>query len=178
MDIPGKLKADLKRIYGAADPLNYIEDVRAETNPDTQQEELVVRLRVPRSCEKYMCGLFVKPLFPDTYPPVPGKYVMEDWALEQARMMDALSRPLGTWKPEQKPIKVSRPKRVFFNGGHTTIIWDDGSKTTVGVAPDETFDEYAGFCAAMVKKVFGSSREAQKFMDKIKIVQKPKKEKK
>ena len=172
MDIPGKLREDLKRIYGANDPMNYIEDMRAETNPDTQQEEIVVRLRVPRSCERYMCGLFVKPIFPASAIPT-----LSASELEYIRnLVENESHPPKFM--QSVPVYASRPKKVFFNGNHTTLVWHDGSKTTVGVAPDEEFDEYTGFCTAIVKKLFGSSREAKKYMDKVKLVQKPKVKKK
>ena len=175
MELVGKLKQDLRRIYGMNDPLNYIEDIAAETNPDTQQEELVVRLRVPRHCEKYV---------PEVYITSASPYNLNHWVKEQALMADLLStsifdrRPLEWKKSEPVPVYAGRPKKVFFNGNHTTLVWHDGSKTTVGVAPDEEFDEYTGFCTAIVKKLFGSSREAKKYMDKVKLVQKPKAKKK
>lgn len=175
MELVGKLKQDLRRIYGANDPLNYIEDIRAETNPDTQQEELVVRLRIPRRCEKYV---------PEVYITSASPYSLDYWAKEQALMVDLLStsildqRPAECKKSEAIPVYAGRPKKVFFNGNHTTLVWHDGSKTTVGVAPDEEFDEYTGFCTAIVKKLFGSSREAKKYMDKVKVVQKKRDKKK
>lgn len=54
---------------------------------------------------------------------------------------------------------------VIFSGPATTIIWSDGDKTTVKVAEGQEFDRYAGFCAAIVKKLFGSSSAAKKIMD-------------
>ena len=159
MNIPGKLREDLKRIYGANDPMNYIEDIKAETNPDTQQEELVVRLRVPRHFEKYTRYVLANPVL---------NISPEDLAYIR-NLVENESHP-----PKFLQVQAGRPQKVFFNGNHTTLVWHDGSKTSVGVAPDEVFDEYTGFCAAIVKKLFGSSREAQRFLDKVKIVQKPK----
>lgn len=167
MNIPGKLRDDLKRIYGAADPLNYIEDVRAETNPDTQEEEMIVRLRVPRQCRKYMGEFFINPV---TAPPN-----LERWTIEQAERWDLEWDMACRCRVNEGFVK---PARVFFNGDHTTVVWPDGEKTVVGVAPGEKFDEYTGFCAAIVKRLFGSSREAQKFLDKVKVVQKKKEKKK
>lgn len=171
MNIPGKLREDLKRIYGANDPLHYIEDIKAVTNPDTCQEELVVRLRVPGRYEKYIPEVYITSASPLT---------LDHWAIQQAKMMDLLSSPLREHKPVEwktgkaLPVQMVRPERVYFNGNHTTLVWPDGEKTTVGVGPDTEYDEYAGFCAAIVKKLFGSSREAEKFLDKVKIVQKKK----
>lgn len=165
MELVGKLKQDLRRIYGANDPLNYIEDVQAGINPDTQEEELVVHLRVPRHCVRYMGTLY------------DGPNIMEPIlsAKDLAFIRDLVENESHPPKFMQSvPMYAGRPKKVFFNGKHTTLVWHDGSKTTVGVAPDEEFDEYTGFCTAIVKKLFGSSNEAKKFMDRVKIVQKPK----
>ncbi len=64
-------------------------------------------------------------------------------------------------------------RKIFFNGDHTTILWEDNSKTTVGCMEGEKFDEYAGFAAAVLKKMFGSSITAKKFLDSHKVVQVP-----
>jgi hypothetical protein len=166
MNIPGKLRYDLKRIYGAADPLNYIEDIRAETNTDARQEELVVRLRVPSHCEKYMDTLLESPAFS----PADVAYIR--------RLVENESYPPRFMLDKQEGTMFAKPKQVFLNGNHTTLVWPNGEKTTVGVGPDTEYDEYAGFCAAIVKKLFGSSREAEKFLDRVKIVQKKKEKKK
>lgn len=165
MELVGKLKQDLRRIYGANDPLNYIEDVQAGINPDTQEEELVVHLRVPRHCVRYMSNISVCPNIMEP--------ILSDKDLEFIRdLVENESHPPKFM--QSVPVYAGRPKRVFFNGHHTTLVWHDGSKTTVGVAPDEEFDEYTGFCTAIVKKLFGSSNEAKKYMDKVKVVQKKK----
>lgn len=60
---------------------------------------------------------------------------------------------------------VPTVSNVIFSGPATTIIWGDGEKTTVKVADGQPFDKYAGFCAAVVKRLFGSSAAAKKVMD-------------
>ena len=168
MNIPGKLRDDLKRIYGKIDPLNCIEDIMMKES--CEGTEVHLTLRVPSSCLRYV---------PDT-PMCRASYSLDQWAREQAVMADLLSSTLGAQKtPEKKAeTRFVKPKQVFLNGNHTTIVWPDGEKTTVGVGPNTTYDEYAGFCAAIVKKLFGSSREAEKFLDRVKIVQKKKAKKK
>ena len=54
---------------------------------------------------------------------------------------------------------------VIFSGPATTIIWADGEKTTVKCAEGQTFDRYAGFTAAVCKRLFGSTAKAQALMD-------------
>lgn len=56
-------------------------------------------------------------------------------------------------------------KSVIFSGPATTIMWEDGTKTTVKCASDQQFDKYAGFCACVCKKLFGSTFAAKRVMD-------------
>lgn len=162
MDIPGKLREDLKRIYGNIDPLDCIEDISITQGPG--ESEVHMTLRVPMSCERFaksspMYGHGVcmrhEPVF------LPSQFEMFGQLLKTPAKNDFV-----------------KPKQVFFNGNHTVLVWPDGTKTSVGLGPDAVYDEYSGFCAAIVKKLFGSSREAQKFLDKVKIVQKKKEKKK
>lgn len=142
MNIPGGMKDNLRRIFGAADPLNHIENMVVTHGYNGIEVNLT--LRIPRGCERF-----------------------------------AVSSPMFCGHAaEREPNEFVKPKRVFFNGEHTVIEWPDGEKTTVGLCPGESYDEYTGFCAAIVKKLFGSSREAKKFMDSVKVVQKKKDKKK
>ena len=61
-------------------------------------------------------------------------------------------------------------EKVYVDGRHTTIEWADGVKTTVGCMEGDHFDEYAGFCAAFVKRLFGGSREARDTFKKHRVV--------
>ena len=47
----------------------------------------------------------------------------------------------------------------------------DGVKTTVGCIDGQEFDEYGGFAAAVLKRLFGSSKAAIRYMDARKVVQ-------
>lgn len=62
-------------------------------------------------------------------------------------------------------FSVPMIKSVIFSGPATTILWADDTKTTVKVAEGQEFDRYAGFCAAVVKKLYGSSTKAKQIMD-------------
>lgn len=55
-------------------------------------------------------------------------------------------------------------KRVIFNGDKTIVLWTDGTKTIATCGEGDLFDEYAGFCAAVTKKVFGSTSAAKRAM--------------
>lgn len=64
--------------------------------------------------------------------------------------------------------KIPEIRQIYFNRktGHTTIVWSDGSDATVVRCGDgETFEDYMGFCAAIAKKLFGSTSAAKKVME-------------
>lgn len=72
---------------------------------------------------------------------------------------------------------IPRIHKVYFNDRHTTIEWVDGTKTTVGCSKDQKFDEYSGFAAAVLKRMFGTSKKAIDYMNEHKEVQLPSKKK-
>lgn len=100
--------------------------------------------------------------------------------METSENMIEFLRSLDKILKEMDGYEVPGIKKIFFNGNHTTILWSDNTRTTVGCMEGEKFDEYAGFAAAILKKMFGSSITAKKFLDSHKAVQTPtaKKEKK
>lgn len=57
------------------------------------------------------------------------------------------------------------PRKVIFSGPKTIVIWEDGTKTIVGCAEGQEYDEYAGFCAALAKKIFGTTAKAKRMMN-------------
>jgi hypothetical protein len=179
MDIPGKLREDLKRIYGNIDPLNCIEDIEVSESYDNTLVRLT--LRVPMSCEKFArsstsCG---------------APYSLEHWARQQAEMMCRCGIDLGVspgaQKAPEKKVEVpenkntvdfTKPERVLFSGPYTHLFWPDGSMTSVKLGEGEEYDEYTAFCAAVVKKMFGATHKAKKFLEKVKVIQKKKEKKK
>lgn len=50
-----------------------------------------------------------------------------------------------------------KPKRIIHSKNVTVVFWNDGTKTLVRCAKDETPDNYTAFCAAYCKKVFGNN---------------------
>ena len=59
-------------------------------------------------------------------------------------------------------LNTNDVKKVIFNGDKTIILWSDGTKTIVTCGESDNFDSYAGFCAAVVKRVFGSTGTAKR----------------
>lgn len=58
-------------------------------------------------------------------------------------------------------------KKVIFSGPKTIVLWADGTKTIVSCGAGDTYDYYAGFCAAVVKKLFGSTTHAKKVLGEV-----------
>ena len=89
-------------------------------------------------------------------------------AQELAQFAQDMSKLTGVY-----PVHYELPGiiKIYFNKKHTTIEWADGTKTTVGCIEGQEFDEYAGFTAALAKRLFGSSSAAIRFMNEHKEVQ-------
>lgn len=64
--------------------------------------------------------------------------------------------------------KIPGIKQVIFNRtkGYTTILWTDGTSTVVHCGEGDSFERYYGFCAAVIKKLFGSTGAAKRTIDK------------
>ena len=66
-------------------------------------------------------------------------------------------------------------KKVIFNDPATIVFWEDGTKTVVKCSKNDSFNPYNGFCAALAKKIYGTSRtrkivdqgDDQKLVEKI-----------
>lgn len=66
-------------------------------------------------------------------------------------------------KPANKSkTTVPSVKRIVYHDPATIVFWQDGTKTVVKCMDGEPFEKYAGFCAALAKKVFGSTSKAKK----------------
>lgn len=75
----------------------------------------------------------------------------------------------GSLMPYDKPVSTMSAddvKNVIFSGGKTIILWNDGTKTIATCGDGDSFDPYAGFCAAVTKKVFGTTSRAKRALEK------------
>lgn len=57
------------------------------------------------------------------------------------------------------------PKKVIFAPPKTIVLWEDGTKTIVVCAEGYQFDPYAGFCAAVTKRNFGTNSQIKKILE-------------
>ena len=62
------------------------------------------------------------------------------------------------------------PKRINFRckkgNYYTDVLWADGTVTVVKLKENEDFDEHTAFCAALAKKVFGSTNAVNNIVEK------------
>ena len=72
---------------------------------------------------------------------------------------DSPSNKLNTVRALFKPVRI-----WFTPGGYTTVEWSDGTKTTAHAENEETANQYCGFCACVVKKLYGNTTKAMKLM--------------
>ena len=88
-----------------------------------------------------------------TFNPKSSKEAIED-------MMKSIQKEVGAMK--FKTITIPAVKRIVYHDPATIVFWQDGTKTVVKCMDGEPFEKYAGFCAALAKKVFGSTSKAKK----------------
>lgn len=70
---------------------------------------------------------------------------------------------------EDEPLMFGVPDiiKVVFNPPATIVFWEDHTKTVVKCAEGQVFDRYAGFCAAVCKRLFGSTATAKELMESV-----------
>ena len=57
------------------------------------------------------------------------------------------------------------PNRIYYyDNNYTTVLWNDGTRTTVKLSDDDIYDEYSAFCAALAKRIYGSNSRIKKIM--------------
>lgn len=80
----------------------------------------------------------------------------------------------STGRPDDKMFEKSvdvfgkelKPKKIMFNYPATIVFWEDGTKTVVKCETWIEPDLYNAFCAALAKKIFGSSSHLKKVIEK------------
>lgn len=170
MDIPGKLRADLKRIYGANDPLNYIEDIMVSAvDPRGAEQMLTVYLRVPARMDKYVASTSFGCVPPDMLDAMLyGTHCLGQW--------DVPGVPKAPEKKSEKKdpmelVDFLKPTKIIYSGPKTIVFWPDGTKTMVSRGEGQEHDDYTAYCAAVVKKMFGATHKAKKFIQSVAVRQ-------
>lgn len=65
-------------------------------------------------------------------------------------------------------------RRIVFSGPATIVFWEDNTKTVVKAMAGEKVENYAGFAAACMKKMFGSTSRAKAIMNELATEEIPK----
>lgn len=64
--------------------------------------------------------------------------------------------------PTAKNLEV---KSIRFDQKFTTVTWNDGTTTRVGCMLADEYNRYEAFCAALAKKIYGSTSSVKHIVD-------------
>ena len=62
------------------------------------------------------------------------------------------------------------PKEIIYNDAATIVFWTDGTKTVVKCNENDVYSEYAGFAAAVAKKMYGGANAINRLIDSKKVI--------
>ena len=68
-------------------------------------------------------------------------------------------------KEEEYLDKYIHPSRIVFNGDHTHVFWNDGTKISVKRMEGDIPDRKHAVASAIATKIFGSRSKFNKFVD-------------
>lgn len=60
---------------------------------------------------------------------------------------------------------IPEVKSIHFDKKFTTVTWMDNTTTRVGCMLGDEFNKYEAFCAALAKKIFGSTSKVKHIVD-------------
>ena len=61
-------------------------------------------------------------------------------------------------------------KEIIYHDAATIVYWTDGTKTVVKCNENDEYSEYAGFVAAVAKKMYGGANAINRLIDSKKVV--------
>ena len=97
--------------------------------------------------------------------PLRLELVVRDIETQRMTLPDVKIYEAPKIKPYSKRLPIAED--VIFNGPATTIIWADGTKTTVKCQDGEEFNEYIGVETALVKKLLGNKANFNNAINKM-----------
>lgn len=103
---------------------------------------------------RFHCSVSVAPALPFSDPPAPYGDDCCGYSCESCG-----------YDPDAFAFGIPGIDRILFNDPATIVFWEDGTKTVVKCMAGEKFERYAGFAAAVLKKMFGSTSAAKSFMN-------------
>lgn len=75
-----------------------------------------------------------------------------------------------TGKEIDGAVRTITPEKIFRCGNATTVIWKDGTKTTVKLMPGAEDSDYGAFTAALAKKIYGGNSKVMRYAGMVQRV--------
>ena len=75
-----------------------------------------------------------------------------------------------TGKEIDGAVRTITPEKIFRCGNATTVIWKDGTKTTVKLMPGAEDSDYGAFTAALAKKIYGNNSKVMRYAGMVQRV--------
>ena len=76
--------------------------------------------------------------------------------------VEILPKSNNCCKPTTRP-EMPTPEKIFRCRNATTVIWKDGTKTTVKLMPGAEDSDYGAFTAALAKKIYGGNGKVMRY---------------
>ena len=83
---------------------------------------------------------------------------------------DLILTSFTTGKEIDGAVRTITPEKIFRCGNATTVIWKDGTKTTVKLMPGAEDSDYGAFTAALAKKIYGGNSKVMKYAGMVQRV--------
>ena len=83
---------------------------------------------------------------------------------------DLILTSFTTGKEIDGEVRTITPEKIFRCGNATTVIWKDGTKTTVKLMPGAEDSDYGAFTAALAKKIYGNNSKVMRYAGMVQRV--------
>ena len=83
---------------------------------------------------------------------------------------DLILTSFTTGKEIDGEVRTITPEKIFRCGNATTVIWKDGTKTTVKLMPGTEDSDYGEFTAALAKKIYGGNGKVMRYAGMVQRV--------
>ena len=87
-----------------------------------------------------------------------------------AILLEYAKNELSDVQIAHKGYSMPVPEKIFRCGNATTVIWKDGTKTTVKLMPGADDSDYGAFTAALAKKIYGGNSKVMKYAGMVQRV--------
>jgi len=96
-----------------------------------------------------------------------GRYLGE--LVRRNEDVEILHKNANCCKPTTQLV-MPVPEKIFRCGDATTVIWKDGTKTTVKLMPGAEDSDYGAFTAALAKKIYGGNGKVMRYAGMVQRV--------